>query len=406
MSGFPRIEFWRPVMVQSTDLGTSLLDAWIEHWPSVLDSALKLKPAQVLPGHGPMGGPEILSGQRDFLADLFAAVSQQVAAGKTPAAMQISLPGRGCQLGAKESVAGYRSLLRGDAGEGACGIAPARVEMTMRKSVWIGFAAFVLLTGSRWLLATAFPSDLPPLLEESLHEMGIGLVAIIIASSRKQLNGNSMQGMKIALYFILLQSLPSILISRARGGVSGLSGLALLTPRPRRSRLDQGPRRTDDFGANEGYRSLLLPALAGAGGAFTADSRKNAPGSRRQALAGLARTLRHPGSRLPASSSRSSCPAPKSSRQPRFFMLASGLVTGAFSSGVGAVWTWQGGLRELAFCTLIDAPIALLTVWLLRALEPVRFASRFQLVPIPLNPRRHGDGPARLHRHNCGRSPT
>jgi cyclase len=69
-----------------------LLDASIEQWPKVLDRAIALRPLYVLPGHGTQGGLEILTGQRQFLIDLFAAVKAQADAGKTPEGMQVHLP--------------------------------------------------------------------------------------------------------------------------------------------------------------------------------------------------------------------------------------------------------------------------------------------------------------------------
>jgi len=71
-----------------------LWDANLENWPRVLDRALALKPLVVLPGHGDAGGPEILTGQQRFLRDLYAAVKQQVAAGKGLAQIVPALPDR------------------------------------------------------------------------------------------------------------------------------------------------------------------------------------------------------------------------------------------------------------------------------------------------------------------------
>ena len=71
-----------------------LWDANLANWPIVLNQALDLHPLHVLPGHGDPGGPEILTGQRDFLLDLYAAVKQQSAEGKTPEHMTINLPAR------------------------------------------------------------------------------------------------------------------------------------------------------------------------------------------------------------------------------------------------------------------------------------------------------------------------
>ena len=69
-----------------------LLDAYIENWPKCLEKAIALKPEHVLPGHGDAGGIEILTGQRQFLIDLYAAVKAQADAGKKPAEMTIELP--------------------------------------------------------------------------------------------------------------------------------------------------------------------------------------------------------------------------------------------------------------------------------------------------------------------------
>jgi cyclase len=69
-----------------------LLDANIANWPEVLDKALALRPLHVLPGHGAAGGAEILSGQAQFLRDIYREVKLQTEAGKTPAEMHIKLP--------------------------------------------------------------------------------------------------------------------------------------------------------------------------------------------------------------------------------------------------------------------------------------------------------------------------
>jgi cyclase len=71
-----------------------LLDASIANWAKVLDNALALRPRFVLPGHGEMGGPEILAGQRDFLRELLASVRKQAGQGLNPDAMHIQLTGQ------------------------------------------------------------------------------------------------------------------------------------------------------------------------------------------------------------------------------------------------------------------------------------------------------------------------
>lgn len=61
----------------------------------MLTKALALHPLHVLPGHGDAGGPEILTGQRTFLLDLYAEVEREAAEGKTTEQMTgLHLPER------------------------------------------------------------------------------------------------------------------------------------------------------------------------------------------------------------------------------------------------------------------------------------------------------------------------
>ena len=53
-------------------------DADVANWPRVLDKAAALGPKIVLPGHGAVGGVEIVTGQAQFLRDLYAAVKAQI----------------------------------------------------------------------------------------------------------------------------------------------------------------------------------------------------------------------------------------------------------------------------------------------------------------------------------------
>ncbi len=71
-----------------------LWDASIANWPRVLERAESLKPLHVLPGHGDAGGAEILTGQRQFLLDLYSAVEAQVNEGKALAEIKVQLPKR------------------------------------------------------------------------------------------------------------------------------------------------------------------------------------------------------------------------------------------------------------------------------------------------------------------------
>ncbi|MBL8175974.1 MAG: MBL fold metallo-hydrolase [Bryobacterales bacterium] len=58
-------------------------DGNIGNWPVVLGKASALNPQRVLPGHGPAGGREILSGEMEFMQALRRAVASELKAGKT-----------------------------------------------------------------------------------------------------------------------------------------------------------------------------------------------------------------------------------------------------------------------------------------------------------------------------------
>lgn len=58
-------------------------DGNIDNWPTVVGKAAQLNPEKVLPGHGPAGGPEILSGEIEFMMTLRRTVAAEIRAGKT-----------------------------------------------------------------------------------------------------------------------------------------------------------------------------------------------------------------------------------------------------------------------------------------------------------------------------------
>jgi glyoxylase-like metal-dependent hydrolase (beta-lactamase superfamily II) len=66
-------------------------DGNIGNWPTVLRTAEKLKVKTVLPGHGAPGGREVLSGQAQFMTELYKAVKAGVDQGKSVEDLQASV---------------------------------------------------------------------------------------------------------------------------------------------------------------------------------------------------------------------------------------------------------------------------------------------------------------------------
>lgn len=78
-------------------------DANINNWPAVVGKAAQLKVDHVLPGHGPAGGPDVLTGEMEFMLQLRRTVQREIQAGKSlkdlvtmkgnqPAATTVKLP--------------------------------------------------------------------------------------------------------------------------------------------------------------------------------------------------------------------------------------------------------------------------------------------------------------------------
>ncbi len=66
-------------------------DGDIGEWIHTLDAAKKLGPKVVCPGHGPMGGPEVLEDQQKFFVELRSEVKRLVAAKKSSAEVKASV---------------------------------------------------------------------------------------------------------------------------------------------------------------------------------------------------------------------------------------------------------------------------------------------------------------------------
>lgn len=67
-------------------------DSNLVNWARILDRVMRMKIDKVLPGHGPIGGKDVVRNQRDFLLLLRAAVERDVKAGKKLEEINPTLP--------------------------------------------------------------------------------------------------------------------------------------------------------------------------------------------------------------------------------------------------------------------------------------------------------------------------
>jgi len=69
-----------------------LLEAWIRHWPKIVEQRTAFHPEIVQPGHKPSGGQKLLIDQLIFRVDFYNAVEVPAKQGRALAQMTISLP--------------------------------------------------------------------------------------------------------------------------------------------------------------------------------------------------------------------------------------------------------------------------------------------------------------------------
>ena len=82
-------------------------DGSLTEWIKTLDRVKQLGAEKVCPGHGPMGGPEIIADQQNYFVALLAQAKAQLAAGKTPAEIKAALPAISAALKQDPRIARY-----------------------------------------------------------------------------------------------------------------------------------------------------------------------------------------------------------------------------------------------------------------------------------------------------------
>ncbi|HEV8644249.1 MAG TPA: MBL fold metallo-hydrolase [Burkholderiales bacterium] len=79
------------------DLAYNNVHLWLrenrpETWLAILDRLEKLKPATVYPGHGPVGGPEVLAADREYIQTFIAATAAPVTREEAMAKLKAAYP--------------------------------------------------------------------------------------------------------------------------------------------------------------------------------------------------------------------------------------------------------------------------------------------------------------------------
>lgn len=245
----------------------------------------------------------------------------------------------------------------------------------MRPKHWLAFAALCLVSGSRWLVTDSLPSTLPFNLQQTLHFSLLALVFALL--SRKHLRIVLLK--PLILPAILFFALPILASSLADGEIASTTQAVLFTLLPSIVILAIAQQATS-FGVELDTRRLLVPAVAGALGALLLIPYA-LPSSRSGIMLFAFLIAAEIGAALAAIRLHRVLTTMHllSAATVVCLLCAAVLATGIH----GAVFATPSALiPEAALAVALDAPLLLLTLWLLRELSPIRFASRYILIPL------------------------
>jgi len=243
--------------------------------------------------------------------------------------------------------------------------------------VLVGFAALCLLQGSLWLAEAWLASPWPELWRLCFHDLEIGLVLAGVALVLRPAPGPWKRVAEAAGWCAVLFVLPWVLSTAAGGSVAGFTQVLALGLVPLFTVVLVA--QSDD-----GARRLQLPAVLAVGGlALSAPFELPATQPGMGWLAALvlgAGLFASAGIRLHRLLRETSW----------LWVAAAGSAATGIVGGIlwrviepeSVVWSGRQRVAELGWGLLVDGPLLLLTIWLLRSMRPVGFSARFVLVPL------------------------
>jgi drug/metabolite transporter (DMT)-like permease len=253
----------------------------------------------------------------------------------------------------------------------------------------LGFFALCLLSSSAWLVDAKWPSDLPAAPRQGLHDLLIG-IALGLVAWRRAAHGRppALRWMKLVLASVLLLGVPATIAQAALSGVSEVNIAASFAMLPVMVLVLVSSVSLGSADA-PGIDKLLAPALIGLGGTLLLLP-VEVPSSSHETVCEVAVVL---AVLIAACASVWMYPLLRGFAVVEagaicclanaIFLLAvalvSGLTGGADASGI---WSWKGFASEAATALLFDLPQVALLLWLMREVEPERFAARYLVIPL------------------------
>jgi drug/metabolite transporter (DMT)-like permease len=249
----------------------------------------------------------------------------------------------------------------------------------MRWTLWIAFAVLCFLAGTSWAIPGAMSDGLPPLEQQSLLFGVIGLIAFLFAGRRAWFG--IMRWAKLAVAAVMFFGVPIVVGEYARGSVTALSRSALFAMVPVVVVVVVAASDTSE-GEQRGARRFLVPALGGLGGLLLLLPLEFSGSIRGRLIlavvcaavifVGLAsvwmfrflRGLNFVGAIAVVGVANA------------IFLLGWSVVRGDVAWRVGEL----ASIAQVS--SLVDVVEVILIVWLLREMQPVRFAARYLLIPL------------------------
>jgi drug/metabolite transporter (DMT)-like permease len=251
----------------------------------------------------------------------------------------------------------------------------------MRWTLWIAFAMLCILSGTSWAIPYGATDALPALEQQSLLFGGIGLIALLFAGRGPWRRMTGLGFAKLAGGAVGFFGVPAVVAEYARGSVPAISRSALFAMVPVVVVLAVAAGGATG-GEERGARLALAPALVGLGGLLLLLPVQFSGPLRgwvmlclvcvAVVLAGLASVWLYGllrGIGLAAA------------------VAVVGTANAVFLSVCSVVredvvWRWSGLASAVSISSLVDVIELLLLVWLLREMQPVRFATRYLVIPL------------------------
>jgi drug/metabolite transporter (DMT)-like permease len=251
----------------------------------------------------------------------------------------------------------------------------------MRWTVWGSFAAFCILSGSSWVVPPAMGDGLPSLEQQGLLFGVIGLTALLFSGRGMRARRGGLQLARIGAGAIAFFGVPMVVVEYAGASVSSITRSALFAMVPVVVGLVVA---AGDTGTREerGARRSLVPALVGVGGLLLILPMQFSGSLRGRVmlalvcaavvLAGFASVWLY---RSLGEVSLSQAIAVVGIANAVFLLIWSAVHE-------DMVWQWRGLVSVVSISSGVDLLEVLLIVWLLRTMEPIRFAARYLVIPM------------------------